>query len=134
MSLPPVSVLLVAHPGLGEGLLQAAGGILGVSPPVDLLSNAGLSAETLEARVNAWLGAHPGPALLLVDFGPGSCGQVARRAARRHPEAAVVTGVNLPLLLALLRPAPGRDVRDLLEHVAARGREAVQVFPPGAAE
>jgi mannose/fructose-specific phosphotransferase system component IIA len=123
-------VLLVAHPGLGEGLLEAAAGILGAPPPVDLLSNAGLSGEELGRRVEAWLRAHPGPALVLADFAPGSCGQAARRAARGHAQAAVVTGVNLPLLLAALRPAPGRTLPELLDHLAARGREAVQVFPP----
>ena len=36
---PPLRLLLLAHAGLGEGLLDAATAILGERPPVDLLTN-----------------------------------------------------------------------------------------------
>ena len=44
-------VLLVAHPGFGEGMLAAATSILGAPPPVDHISNEGLSTEALGAAI-----------------------------------------------------------------------------------
>ena len=130
---PAVPALLVTHRGYGKGLLEAARAILGASPEIDVLENDGLSPDALGAAVDAWLSAHPGPALILTDLGFGSCCQTARLASRSRPEVGVVAGVNLPVLLALLRSREHGDASTLLDHLVERGRDSIQVFRGGSA-
>ena len=127
----PPPMLLVAHPGFAEGLLDAAESILGTRPILDALSNRDLGQEALDARIVAWLAAHPGPALILTDLEFGSCCQAARRVTRGRGDVGVVTGVNLPVLLALIRSRDNASLEDLLRHVAERGRSGVEVFLGG---
>jgi mannose/fructose-specific phosphotransferase system component IIA len=124
-------MLLVAHAGFGEGLLEAAEAILGSRPQLDTLSNRGLSPAELERRIGEWLETHPGPALILTDLGFGSCCQSARRITRGRHDVGIVSGVNLPVLLAALRSREHDDLAALLRHVGDRGREGVEVFVGG---
>ena len=128
---PPVPTLLVTHRGYGEGLLAAAAAILGERPEIDLLENEGLSPEALQAAIDRWLLTHGTPALVFTDLVFGSCGQSSRLATRGRAEVGVMAGVNLPLLLALLRSREHEDLRALLLHLRQRAQEGVQVFVGG---
>jgi mannose/fructose-specific phosphotransferase system component IIA len=125
------AVLLVTHPGFGEGMLAAATSILGASPPVDHISNEGLSTEALGAAIDAWLRRHPGPVLILADLGFGSCCQAARLVSRGRPEVGIVAGVNLPLFLSALRSREQPDLETLMRHLEERGRGSVEMYLGG---
>ncbi len=127
----PPPILLVSHRGFGEGLLAAAEAILGQRPPVDLVSNEGISPPELESRIHEWLDHHPGPALILADLGFGSCCQAARRVSRGQAEVGIVAGVNLPVLLAAMRSRDHADLAALLRHLSERGRSSVEVYRGG---
>jgi mannose/fructose-specific phosphotransferase system component IIA len=98
---------------------------------VDTVSNQGISPEELESRIAAWLEANPGPALILTDLGFGSCCQSARRITRGRHDVGIVSGVNLPVLLAAIRSRDHDDLGGLLRHIGDRGREGVEVFVGG---
>jgi len=127
----PYPVLLVAHPGLGEGLLAAAEAILGKRPEIDHLSNQGESPEELGEKIDRWIESHPGPALILADLGFGSCCQAARRVTRGRGDVAIVAGVNLPMLLAAIRSGDPEDLGSFVDHLAERGRGSVEVYRGG---
>jgi mannose/fructose-specific phosphotransferase system component IIA len=127
----PFPTLLVAHRGFGEGLLAAAEAILGERPAVDLVSNEGLSPEALGRAIDGWLEGHPGPAVILVDLGFGSCCQTARRVTRHRETVAVVAGINLPALLAAVRSREHADLPAFLRHLEERGRGGFEVFLGG---
>jgi len=127
----PCPVLLVTHPGLGEGLLEAAEAILGERPNIDHLSNEGLSPDELGRRVDEWLGVHTGSALILTDLGFGSCCQTVRRVTRDRGTVGIVAGVNLPVVLATVRSRDLDDLRKLLEHLGDRGRESLELYLGG---
>lgn len=124
-------VLLVAHRGLGEGLLTAAEAIIGHRPEVDHLTNDGLSPEALAGKIDAWLEEHPGPVLILTDLGFGSCCQTARRASRERKDVAILAGVNLPVLLAAARSTVQDDLASFLQHLHTRGQGSVEMFLGG---
>jgi len=127
----PYPILLVAHRGLGEGLLTAAEAILGRRPEVDHVTNDGLSPETLAGEINRWLEAHPGPVLILTDLGFGSCCQTARRASRERTQVGILAGVNLPVLLAAVRSSVQEDLASFLRHLHARGQGSVEMYLGG---
>lgn len=124
-------MLLVAHRGLGEGLLAAAGTILGQDLPIDHLSNDGLSPDELGRRIDLWLDDHPGPALILTDLGFGSCCQTARRVTRDNRQVGIVAGVNLPMLLAAVRSRETGGLEALMNHLADRARGSVEQYLGG---
>jgi mannose/fructose-specific phosphotransferase system component IIA len=124
-------VLLVSHRGFAEGLLAAAEAILGERPPIDHLSNEDLSTQALTAAIERWLDAQPGPAVILTDLGFGSCCQSARLSARGRPGTAVIAGVNLPVILALVRSSAAEEFTTFVRHLTERGRTSVESYLEG---
>jgi len=61
------------------------------------ISNDGLGAEGLRARVCAEIDSRP--TIVFVDLTAGSCAMAGRSLARETDNVAVVTGVNVPMLL-----------------------------------
>ena len=61
------------------------------------MSNEGCGTDELAERLRQAIG--DGPAVLFVDLPGGSCFTSSVRYAKQHAEIAVVTGVNLAMLL-----------------------------------
>ena len=121
-------ILLVTHPGFGEGLLEAAEIILKSRPEVTLLTNRDLNVAELQDKMVSWLAEHKGIRLILTDLPFGSCCQAAKFVAHGDPDVGIVAGVNLPVLLAALRSREHASLGDLLKHLADRGAGAVEVI------
>ena len=120
--------VVVAHSELATALVEAVGRIAGLEPGVlQPLSNEGLGPEGIQDALAERLG-HGGPAIIFTDLREGSCGIAAQRLCVDRPEHVVITGVNLPMLLdfALKRHLP---LRDLVDRIVDRGRNAVQALP-----
>ena len=128
---PPYPTLLVTHRGYGEGLLAAAEAILGARPEIEHMSNEGMSPEALLGAIETWLDAHASPAIVLTDLVFGSCAQSSRLATQNRPDAVVVAGVSLPMILALLRSRDHGELRTMLQHLRQRTQESVCVFVGG---
>ncbi len=89
--------MVVAHAELAEALVNCVNRIAGTSDALVAISNEGLPPDELQSRVSSAVG--PGPAIVFVDLSSGSCAFAGRTVAVGSPEIAVITGVNLPMLL-----------------------------------
>jgi mannose/fructose-specific phosphotransferase system component IIA len=89
--------VIVSHAAVAEALVAAVAAITGISGALVAISNDGCGNEALGERLSDAVGA--GPAVLFVDLPGGSCLTSAARYAKRHADVAVVTGVNLAMLL-----------------------------------
>ena len=89
--------VVVSHSELASALVAAVRAISGVDDALVPVSNEGCDPKALAARIDAAMG--DGPALLFVDLPGGSCLTSAIRLAHGRAEVAVVTGVNLAMLL-----------------------------------
>jgi PTS system ascorbate-specific IIA component len=122
-----VAVLLVTHGGIGEELLASATRILGSRPlpcaafAVELNSDPERVASDLATQV-ARLDQGDG-VLLLIDLFGATPGNVACRIADAPPYA-VVTGVNLPMLLKVFN-YPALDLDALADKACDGGRSGV---------
>jgi mannose/fructose-specific phosphotransferase system component IIA len=96
MSEPLVGVI-VSHAELAAALVTAVRAISGVEDALTAVSNEGCDPRALAARIESAVQGRP--AVLFVDLPGGSCLTSAIRFARGHAELAVVTGVNLAMLL-----------------------------------
>jgi mannose/fructose-specific phosphotransferase system component IIA len=93
----PLRGIIVSHAAVAQALVAAVAAITGVEDALVPVSNEGCDGEALAARLSA--AAAGAPAVLFVDLPGGSCLIGALRFARGHHELAVVTGVNLAMLL-----------------------------------
>ena len=93
----PLRGVVVSHAALAEALVSAVRTISGVDGVLEAVSNEGCDPEALAARIDKALG--KGPAVLFVDLPGGSCLTSALRMSRGRPTVAIVTGVNLAMLL-----------------------------------
>jgi len=127
---PPVRGIVVAHGPLAAGLVEAAIRISGVEEgALVAISNDGLGPEQLRDAILSDAGG--APALVFTDLAAGSCTLAARVCCSEGAALAVVSGVNLAMLLDFVfqRDLP---LDELVTHVVARGREGVRALatPP----
>lgn len=93
----PLRGVIVSHAALAQALLAAVAAITGVKDALVPVSNDGCDTGALAERLTqAIAGA---PAVLFVDLPGGSCLTSSVRLARGRADLAVVTGVNLAMLL-----------------------------------
>ena len=89
--------VVVSHAAVAQALLSAVAAITGVSDALVPVSNDGCDSGALTERLAAAIAGRP--AVLFVDLPGGSCLTSSVRLARGKSDVAVVTGVNLAMLL-----------------------------------
>ncbi len=115
--------LIIAHASLAAGLVAAVRQIAGVEADVlQPLSNEMRGPEGLIAAVHEAVGS--APAILFTDLESGSCAFAARRIVLTRPHTALISGVNLPVLLDFVfhRELP---LPELVERLVAKGRAGI---------
>lgn len=119
--------VIVAHADVASALVSAVEEISGIRGALVALSNRECAPEELERRLADSV--RPGPAVVFVDLGSGSCAHVGRRVGRRAGDVAVITGVNLPMLLDFVfhRGLPLAELSERLEE-KARSETRVELF------
>jgi mannose/fructose-specific phosphotransferase system component IIA len=101
--------------------------ILGPAEGLRALSNAGKSSEQITAEVRDWLADRKpdeGRIILLDDYG-GSCATCAQIASEGDPRIAVISGVNLAMMLGFLTWRETTDFNELPNRLVQKGREAI---------
>ena len=119
--------VLIGHGGMPEGMVDAVRHITGAEPDVLVpITNRGKAPETLAAEVEAVVSG--GTAILFTDLPSGSCGFVARRLTQTSAGIAVISGVNLPLLIDFVmnRHLP---LQELVPRLLQKGRAAMGCAP-----
>jgi len=122
-----VPALLVMHADLAAALLRAAEKLYGPVEDVAVLSNEELSRDDLERAIDARVSSWDHGGLVLTDVWGGSCHQCGARAARGRGEVAVVTGLNLPILIDYLHNRDQVGVIDLAERLLKKGQASIRL-------
>ncbi len=120
----PLRGVIVSHAAVAQALLAAVAAITGVHDALIPVSNDGCDSGALAERLTQALAGRP--AVLFVDLPGGSCLTTSVRLAKSHADVAVVTGVNLAMLLDFvfhrdLAPA------DAARRAADAGSRAIRV-------
>ncbi len=127
-----IGIMVVAHGALAEELINSVGMIMGRVP---LLRGVGLGSDQglddLEREIEkAWRGLEQGGAeqvLVLVDMFGGSCSNVAARmvSEKEAKQAAVITGVNLPMVLEAAIDRDLYSLEALVNKIVEAGRKSI---------
>ena len=116
--------IVVAHSDFARALIGAVERIAGSEgEPLVALSNDGLGPAQIREKLDALVG--DGPAIVFADLREGSCGLAARQVCvGSGPRRALITGVNLPVLLdfVMKRHLP---MDELVPRLVERGRASI---------
>lgn len=122
-----ISAIVVTHGRLAEEFIATAHKIYGGFKGVYAVSNEDKSPQTLASDVDAIIdsGGPDDSFVILVDFLGGSCGHATLSVERRRRNVRVVSGVNLPMLLAFLNKRADVSFERLPAELASRGRDSI---------
>lgn len=122
-----ISAIVVTHGRLAEEFIATARRIYGSFPGVYAVSNEDKTPQALAAEVEAIVeaGGPDDSYVLFVDFLGGSCGHATLSIERRHRNVRIVSGVNLPMLLAFLNKRNEVNFERLPSELASRGRDSI---------
>jgi mannose/fructose-specific phosphotransferase system component IIA len=120
----PLRGVIVSHAAVAQALVTAVESITGVTQALVPVTNDGCDRDALFAALAAAVG--DVPAVLFIDLPGGSCLTSAATYARNRSDLAVVTGVNLAMLLDFvfhrdLSPA------EAAQRAAAAGSKAIRI-------
>jgi mannose/fructose-specific phosphotransferase system component IIA len=119
--------VVVGHGDMPRGLVDAVRRIAGEAAiGLAAVSNEGKGPDVLRSEVDAAAG--PGPAIVFVDLQSGSCGLAAAYACRGCVGRAVISGVNLPMLLDFVFHRE-LALEALVAKVVDAGRAAIRAAP-----
>jgi PTS system mannose-specific IIA component len=119
----------MTHGAIGVELVRVVEMILGPIEGLTALSNAGKSAGDLELEVTAWLASDESPdgEIILIDDYGGSCANAAILASGDSPQRAILSGVNLAMLLGYVTWRDRADHPELVAKLVHKGREAITI-------
>jgi N-acetylgalactosamine PTS system EIIA component len=120
------TAIVLGHGDLASGMVSAVQQITGRGDLLVPLSNTGMDASEMEARLRELLD-RTGARIIFTDLPAGSCNFVACRLLKERRDLVVVTGVNLPTLLhfATHDELPPRELAD---QAVQRGAPALRVI------
>jgi len=121
--------IVAGHGEFAAGLISAVEQIAGRGGQLVPIVVLGLGLTEIEELIRAHM-ADANIAVIFTDLQAGSCTMAARRLLRGHPEAVLVAGANLPMLLDFVF-SDGTNPAGAARRAAERGRAAVSVNGAG---
>jgi mannose PTS system EIIA component len=122
-----ISAIVVTHGKLAQEFIATAQKIYGNVRGVYAVSNDETTPQALASQIDAIIesGGPDDGFVILVDFLGGSCGHATLSVERRRRNVRVVSGVNLPMLLAFLNKRADVSFERLPAELASRGRDSI---------
>jgi mannose/fructose-specific phosphotransferase system component IIA len=129
-----VAGIIVTHGRLADELIETAKIIYGDFSDCYAITNDGKSPHVLFEEISLLIKALEGqPCVVLVDFVGGSCCHACVRLKVERTDVPVITGVNLPMLLAFLNKRGAVSFDRLPAEIVDRGRSSIQGMDPDGA-
>ncbi len=124
--------ILLTHGPIGEALIEAARGVMGVDEGLHALSVTNKSAEEIAWRLKALLDApeeRQEGVIILASLKGGSCWNVAAALARDHQMIRVISGLNLSMVLSFLNKRDSLSLDELSQQIVQDGLRGIDLCP-----
>ena len=126
-----VAGIIVTHGRLAEELVETARRVYGDFSGCHAVTNEGKSPSALHEEINSIVRSlEGGRCVVFVDFLGGSCCHACTRLKIERPDTPVVSGVNLPMLLAFLNKRDTVPFERLPGEIIDRGLGSIQIVDP----
>ncbi len=118
--------IILTHGPIAEATRKAAETILGEIENVHTLSTTGLSLKKLIHKLETIVTSEKSSdgLIIMVSLQGGTCWNAAVSVARKHPSIEVVSGVNLPMMIAFVMKRQSQSLQELAKTIkedAVRG-------------
>jgi PTS system mannose-specific IIA component len=123
-----ITGIVVTHGGLGEELLKTARKVFGDFPDCYAITNASKSPQVVYEEISSVMDEVGGPAVVFVDFSGGSCSHTCLRLEMSRNDISVISGVNLPMLLAFLNKREEVPFEALAKVVLERSLNSIKIL------
>ena len=129
----PARSIVITHGAIGGELKNVVEMILGPTEGLAAMTNSGKSGSEITKEITAWLdagcsGQEESPCLIMIDDYAGSCATAAQLAAKGRDSVAIISGVNLAMLLGFVTWRDSSDFDELVRKVVQKGREAITML------
>ncbi len=123
-----VKGIIITHGGLGEELLKTARMVFGDFDGCSSISNSGKATQVLVEELEKAVSSGVGEScMLFVDFFGGSCCYVCLKFQMEHSDVPIISGVNLPILLAFLNKRNDVPFDELARELIRRGQDSIKM-------
>jgi len=112
--------ILLTHGPIGDALIEATRGIMGIENGLHALSVTNMSVSEISQRLLSLVDAPEERAegvVIMASLKGGSCWNVAVAIAKDHPHVKVISGVNLPMVLTFMTKRDNTSLEKLAEYL-----------------
>ncbi|MCH8125439.1 PTS sugar transporter subunit IIA [candidate division KSB1 bacterium] len=126
-----VSLILLTHGDLCSSFFKAATTMLGDQPDVYCIPTLHLSSNEITKKIknifeNSDILKYG--AVIAVDLKGGSTWNVACKLTRDHDRIAIISGINLPMLLSFLTKRESLNFKELTASLVDAGKRGIEIF------
>ncbi len=125
--------ILLTHGPIGEALIEAVRGIMGLDDGLHALTVTNMSIAEIASRLRALIS---GPderqdgVLIMASLRGGSCWNVAVSIASDYKHVGVLSGVNLSMVLSFITKRESLSLEDLAAEVQHDGARGICLLSP----
>jgi len=124
-----MKAMVITHGNIGKELVAVVEMIMGPVEGLDAMTNHGKSTDDMVNEINNWLKDNPSDSsLIMVDDYGGSCAVAAQLAFGQRDDLAIISGVNLAMLLGFVTWRDNTDLEDIVVKLVSKGREAITLI------
>jgi len=124
-----IAGIVVTHGKLAEELVRTAELIIGRQEELYAISASDLCDERIIDEIRGIIARRKGMhAIVFVDYFGGSCCINSVRAVEHDVGVKIISGVNLPVLLAFATKRGTMPFEEMVDHIIRRGRESMKVI------
>jgi len=122
-----IHAVIIGQGDLPRALLEAARAILPDTEGVSVISNSDCRIDELQGRIERTISSLPkGEVVVFADMFGSSCANAGLEVRKGHSRVAVLSGVNLPMVVRCLYHRHKKPFAGLVPFVVETGRTAVQ--------
>lgn len=126
--------ILLTHGPIGEAMIEAVRGIMGLDDGLHALSVTDMSITEITSRLRAMVNGpdeRQGGVIIMASLRGGSCWNVAVSIASEQNHVRVISGINLPMVLSFITKRHELDLDQLTEEVHHDALRGVALLSPG---
>jgi mannose/fructose-specific phosphotransferase system component IIA len=124
-----MKAMVITHGNIGAELVAVVESIIGPVEGLVAMTNHGKGTEDMVGEINTWLQKDPSEFnLIMVDDYGGSCAVAAQLASAQREDVAILSGVNLAMLLGFVTWRENTDFDDLVVKLVNKAREAITLI------
>lgn len=125
------NAILITHGPIGDAIIEAVRGIMGVDDGLHALSVTDMSVteitERLSSLVNAPENQRDG-VIIMASLQGGSCWNVSAAIAKDNHNVRIISGVNLPMVLSFMTKRDSLTLDKLAESLEKDGERGITRF------